>query len=697
MIRKITGTIISVFFLLNFAFASEIPIYEVGKKNRQLNDFTVGLIIDSSQMNINQIAKIKEVQLINSRFTITSLEDNYWFIFKIKNSTSESLNRFVGFDEVYMETADIYYQTDTGWHHEQNGLSQPMALREIKNRCPMFCISLNSGETKTVYLKLHSKFDGVVGVLIDDIPEFVIKEQKRIMWYWGYFGAALAILLYNLFLLYHIRERIYLYYVINVICIIIFTLLYSGFSLYVNSNVNLFYGLHTSSAVLGIFISLFTRELLKLQNQKKWIDRLLDVIIGIYAILSVLIFIDIEFYRLLVYFTLPSMLFLLFIGIYHLTKKTPLTRFYVVAMSAYLIGLFMIAAVSIGLIPFNTLTRYGFLIGSLIELLVFSLALAYRVKLLQEEKESYQNKILATEKSNKKKLETQVQLRTRDLTQITDELKITNKELVQQINEKNSLLNALERSEKDLKESNATKDKFFSIIAHDLKSPFSAMIGFSKMLRDNFADFTIHEQKEYINYIYHAVQNTHKLLDNLLLWSRSQKGVIEFKPEKLKLNALSFEIIEFLSEVAADKSISIKDDIPVDIYVRVDSNMLSTILRNLVSNAIKFTPKGGKVIINARTITYENTQKDIEISVRDNGIGIADGIQPKLFSIGESSLARGTENESGTGLGLVLCKEFVEKHGGEIRFESEIGRGSTFYFTIPVSIESTQAEMVESP
>jgi len=669
MIRKITGTIISVFFLLNFAFASEIPIYEVGKKNLQLNDFTVGFVVDSGQLNIDRLAQIEDFQLISSRFTFTSLENNYWFVFKMTNSTSESLKRFVGFDEVYMETADLYYQTDKGWHHEQNGLSQPMGLREIKNRCPVFCVSLNSGETKTVYLKLHSKFDGVVGVFIEDIPEFVIKEQTKIMGYWGYFGAALAILLYNLFLLYHIRERIYLYYVINAICIIIFTLLYSGFSLYINSSVYLFYALHTSSAVLGIFISLFTRELLMLQNQNKWIDRILNVIIGIYAILFILILINIEFYRLLVYFTLPSMLFLLFIGIYHLTKKTPLTHFYIIAMSGYLLGLFMIAAVSVGLIPFNMLTRYGFLIGSLIELIVFSLALAYRVKLLQEEKETYQDKILATEKSIKKKLETQVQLRTRDLIQITEELQ----------------------------ESNATKDKFFSIIAHDLKSPFNAMIGFSKLLRDNFADFTLPEQKEYINYIYHAVQNTHKLLDNLLLWSRSQKGVVEFRPEKLKLNALSFETIEFLSEVAVDKSINIKDDIQDNIYVRADSNMLSTILRNLVSNAIKFTPKGGEIIINARSLSYENRQKDIEISVKDKGIGIAEGIQSKLFSIGESSLARGTENESGTGLGLVLCKEFVGKHGGEIRFESKIGRGSTFYFTIPASVESTQREMVESP
>ena len=178
MTRKAIGTILSVFFLLNFAFASEIPIYDIGKENRQLKDFTIGLIVDSNQENIDQITQIKEVKLINSRFTITSIEDNYWFVFSIKNSTSETITRIVGFDEVYMETADIYYQTDSGWHHEQNGLSQPMDLREIKNRSPVFYLSINAGETKTVYLKLHSRFDGVVGACVST---FIVLTGRGIL------------------------------------------------------------------------------------------------------------------------------------------------------------------------------------------------------------------------------------------------------------------------------------------------------------------------------------------------------------------------------------------------------------------------------------------------------------------------------------------------------------------------------------
>lgn len=689
MIRSSIVIITSILCLLNIATASEIPIYDIGKENIQLKDFTVGLIVDSNQENIDQISKIKDVELLNSRFTITSLENNYWFVFRIKNSTSKSIKKIVGFDEVFMEAADLYYQIDTGWHHEKNGLSQPMNHRGIKNRCPVFFVSLGAGETKTVYLKLHSKFSGVVGVFLEDTTQFAMEEQMRVIGYWGYFGAALAILLYNLFLLFHIRERIYLYYVINIICIILFNFLYSGYSLYLNSDVDTFYDLHVSSAVMGVFLTLFTREILKPKHQ--WINRVLNINIGVYVILSFLIVIDIYFYEWLLLFAIPSMLFLLFIGVYYLLKKTPLTRFYVIAMSGYLLGLFMLAAVSIGLIPFNTLTRYGFLIGSFIELLVFSLALAYRVKLLQVEKITYQNMLLATEKSIKNKLETQVQLRTKDLVNITEELQRTNIQLAQQISEKNTALNALEKSELELHESNETKDKFFSIIAHDLKSPFNVMHGFSKLLNDKFDDFTVPEQREYVSYLHQSVQQTHKLLDNLLLWSLSQKGALEFKPEIVKLNLLSAETIELLSEVASGKSIRIKDEIQEDIFLLADPNMLSTVLRNLVSNAIKFTPKGGEIVINARRLSGENKINFCEISVKDNGLGISPDTQSKLFLLGEKRLAKGTEDESGTGLGLVLCKEFVEKHDGRIWLNSELGKGSTFYFTIPTSTEYSES------
>ena len=240
---------------------------------------------------------------------------------------------------------------------------------------------------------------------------------------------------------------------------------------------------------------------------------------------------------------------------------------------------------------------------------------------------------------------------------------------------------ALTESELQLKELNATKDKFFSIIAHDLKSPFSSILGLSELLFTNFDKYDAQKKKRFIGLIKEATENTYKLLENLLLWSRSQRGIIDFKPTKRNLHLLTGETVNLLSQSTKNKSIVLINQIPEDIYVVADRDMLLTILRNLISNAIKFTHKNGMVIVSVeKTIK----QKFIEISVTDTGIGISEDTIGDLFQLDKNVSTSGTEKETGTGLGLILCKEFVEKHGGEIWIESKVGKGSKFIFTLPV-------------
>ncbi len=255
--------------------------------------------------------------------------------------------------------------------------------------------------------------------------------------------------------------------------------------------------------------------------------------------------------------------------------------------------------------------------------------------------------------------------------------------LKSEINHSKQIHKTLIVSEKKLLDSNKTKDKFFSIIAHDLRSPFNSMLGFSKMLNKNFDKYDTEKQKKLLGFVHIDIQNTYKLLENLLLWSRSQQGVIDFKPKKETLYLLFVDIIEVLKQSAKNKSITLTNQISKNLNVNADIDMFSTIIRNLISNAIKFTPRGGEILINARSITDENKQGFAEITVKDNGVGISKEIQSKLFDIGENRSTEGTENEEGTGLGLILCKEFVEKHGGKIWVESEVGTGSSFVFTLP--------------
>ena len=210
------------------------------------------------------------------------------------------------------------------------------------------------------------------------------------------------------------------------------------------------------------------------------------------------------------------------------------------------------------------------------------------------------------------------------------------------------------------------------------------MIGFSELLVNQFDELDIPTQKNCINILYQSIQNAYKLLENLLTWSRSQMGNISFKPEEENINLLTNEAIKMLSQLAKNKTISLSNKIPIDLFVFVDRNMFSTIIINLISNAIKFTPKGGVIEVNSQLVNNKNNEKYVEISVKDNGIGITPEIQSKLFNITESHSTQGTEKEKGTGLGLIICKEFVEKHGGKIWIESEKGKGSKFIFTLPM-------------
>ncbi len=246
------------------------------------------------------------------------------------------------------------------------------------------------------------------------------------------------------------------------------------------------------------------------------------------------------------------------------------------------------------------------------------------------------------------------------------------------ITEQKNMLRSLSESEARLRDLNATKDKFFSIIAHDLKSPFNGILGFSDILVSQIKEKDFDGVEEFGEIIHQSSQRAMDLLTNLIEWSRAESGRMDFNPEFVDLTTLVNGIFELSNVSAIHKSIRLEKEIPKHISVFLDKRMIGSVIRNLISNAIKFTHPEGKVIFRA-----EQAEHELVISVSDNGVGITDKNLARLFRIDESYSVPGTQNEKGTGLGLILCKEFVEKHGGKIWVESKPGQGSTFYFTIP--------------
>lgn len=250
--------------------------------------------------------------------------------------------------------------------------------------------------------------------------------------------------------------------------------------------------------------------------------------------------------------------------------------------------------------------------------------------------------------------------------------------IVRDICERKRAADELEISKEALERSNSTKDKFFSIIAHDLKGPFNSILGLTNALLMDFHMMDGKSIERLLRTIKGSSEKAFVLLENLMVWANSQTGQLTFQPEKLAVSSIAADTVALLESQALAKGIRLSKNMKEAELIEGDRQMLQTVLRNLLSNAIKFTPQGGQV-----AITVQETEGSCRVDVKDSGVGISVDRLSTLFDIGSKESTRGTADEKGTGLGLILCREFVERHGGKIWVESEEGKGSTFSFTIP--------------
>jgi len=245
---------------------------------------------------------------------------------------------------------------------------------------------------------------------------------------------------------------------------------------------------------------------------------------------------------------------------------------------------------------------------------------------------------------------------------------------------------SIRNAERDLKELNATKDKLFSIIAHDLRNPFTSLLSYSEILQRNAATYTPAQVKQFAVKVNDTAKRTYMLLENLLDWARVQTGALSPTKEILSVNELISAAKSLYEPVATTKGIQIIISSPDNLEICADRHMINTVIRNLISNAIKFTYSKGEI-----TISTRRRAQDVLFSISDTGTGIAKEELDQLLKENSQTSKPGTSNEKGTGLGLLLCKEFIHLSDGTIWAESEYGMGTTFYFTVPGHFETTQA------
>jgi len=258
----------------------------------------------------------------------------------------------------------------------------------------------------------------------------------------------------------------------------------------------------------------------------------------------------------------------------------------------------------------------------------------------------------------------------------------------QQELEKTNVL--LHQKNKELSNINTTKDKFFRIIGHDLKGPIGQMIQLTQFLEEKYRDLSEEEIASFLNKMYAASSRGFKLVENLLTWARSQTGNISFNPTYIDMYSLVKEVMQLLEPNARDKNIDLKRDVDIDLHIVGDRNMLYTVLRNLISNSIKYTENEGVV-----SVAAEADDKWVIILIRDNGIGMTQEKAESLFKIDSVDSTPGTADEQGTGIGLILCKEFVDKHQGDIKVNSKKGEGSTFTVKLPHKASQQHPEPFE--
>ena len=261
-----------------------------------------------------------------------------------------------------------------------------------------------------------------------------------------------------------------------------------------------------------------------------------------------------------------------------------------------------------------------------------------------------------------------------EMKKLNEELRYSNILIEENLKERNTFIEEIEGANKKLHKLNSEKDKFFSIIAHDLKSPFSSLIGITEILAEDSEEFSAEERKK-INYeLNTSAKNLYKLLQNLLEWSQMQNGTMSFHPHKINLTEVIKQNADILGYRLKNKNIGLAFDKVNDIFVSADENMINSIIRNILSNAIKFSKRDSSIVFSFK----ETDSGMIEVSIKDSGIGIPENIKVKLFKMEEKVGRPGLDGEKSTGLGLLLCKEFVEKHGGNIWVESKEGEGSIF-------------------
>jgi len=576
-----------------------------------------------------------------------------------------------------LDLIEFYRQTGISWDKKVYGDLLPFSAREFDYRNYLIRLYLQPNSSQTYYIKIKTQTSFIVPLYLYE-AQTILKEKFLVEGlFFFFYGALVVMIFYNGFIFITFRSYSYFYYSLNTFFLLLFYLVHMGhgFQFIWSSSPNIQnYMAPVSISISWILVMEFTFHFLDLSK----ISNRLYKSIRVLQILSISL-LPLLFYSLLLVnriqtsLGLVNALLILVAAILSIKTGNKAARLFLIGWSMLIVGVLSLTLKSMGILPTNDFTSYSMQIGSMFELVFLSLALAEKYRFIQEENIKIQSELLKNQIKYSETLADKVKERTIELHNSLNSVTQANKQLNEYA--------------KNLKILNATKDKFFDIIAHDLRNPFIGIIGLLDSLLEQEQKSQTNSTERNIARLKMAKNSskvTYNLLENLLQWAKSQKGEINFQPQNLSFYMLMNKTILLAKANALKKNITLEECKTPDEIIFADEALVDTVLRNLISNAIKFTFPNGKI-----NISCSKSVDFLAITIKDTGIGISEDNINKLFRIESKFTQLGTEDEKGTGLGLILCKEFVEMHGGKIWVQSKIGYGSEFTFTLPLGKDSS--------
>lgn len=585
----------------------------------------------------------------------------HWFKIQIKNALPAT-EWLLEVPYAPLDQIDFYIeQPDGAFIHKVSGDHYPIADRDLQHRQPIFAFDIQNGESETIYLRVVSISSVQVPVTFWNRDAFLKTSYKVQLFNGLFYGAMLLMILYQLFLFFSIRDKITFYYVLTLLTMVNVVAFFQGYGfLYVYPKYPGFNDIlaMVTGPLFVVCSTLLTRAFLNVRHFSKLLDNLLlgnmFVDLGVVVIMTIKFRqVSFQYHNYLIF--LHCLIALTCAGYCFYRNYRP-ARYYLVAWFTLLVAAGIFTISSVGWMPGHLSTNYtGLMAGSILQTLFISFALGDRWRTLENENRRAKELEFLREQEEKERLENEVQLRTKEI----------KKQNIQ------------------LEEVNNVKDKLFSVVSHDIKGPLSSLHLALTLAKSG--TLSSEEFQELTAGLELRLSQTSEFIDNLLQWAKLQMKGETFEPDKLDLSELALESVQLLELECVQKKITLKNNLQGAFFAYADLNMMRSVIRNLLTNAIKFTAPNGTITINAYLVDTK-----VIISVSDTGVGIPKINRERLFTL-TSITTEGTHKEKGTGLGLLLCREFVEKNGGKIWFETQEGKGTTFFFSLPVYVEDEKA------